>query len=80
MENEGFDLEGTSFSGDDIKWEGISDIILGNPEWFEAWLGAEKQCMSVEKYQAVSIGANLLSRGGSIQRNHQCSRCLVRGG
>ena len=44
---EGFTLEGTSVAKDnETKWEGIIDIILGNADWFETWLGAEKECAS----------------------------------
>ena len=25
-------------------WEGISDIILGNKDWFESWLLGERKC------------------------------------
>jgi hypothetical protein len=42
-----FSLAGTSTSrkgGENTNWEGISDVILGNKEWFDAWLEAERQC------------------------------------
>jgi hypothetical protein len=42
---EGFTLEGTSAEKDgDMKWEGLIDIVLGNVDWFETWLAAEKEC------------------------------------
>jgi len=43
---EGFTLEGTTGcqEGDESKWEGVSDVILGNADWFETWLIAEKSC------------------------------------
>jgi hypothetical protein len=44
---EGFDTQGTSLPDDVNKWEGISEVILGNPEWFENWLTAEKSCKSL---------------------------------
>lgn len=50
MIEEGFHLGGTSAlkSGTDAaKWDGIGEVILGNPEWFEAWLTAEKKCTSL---------------------------------
>ena len=28
------------------KWEGISEIILGHKEWFDAWVEGEKRCKS----------------------------------
>jgi len=41
---EGFDAQGTSLVDEANKWEGISEVILGNPDWFESWLTAEKAC------------------------------------
>lgn len=44
---EGFGLETTSAHPDpdtDVTWEGVGDVILGNPEWFSAWVHAEKDC------------------------------------
>lgn len=43
---EGFSLEGTSAAkeDEDPKWEGIANVILGNADWFEIWLAAEKRC------------------------------------
>ncbi|KAJ3509803.1 hypothetical protein NLJ89_g5024 [Agrocybe chaxingu] len=46
MREEGFTLEGTSAGANQengVKWEGISDAILGNADWFETWLEGEKQ-------------------------------------
>jgi len=44
---EGFTLEGTSAAKDnETKWEGIIDTILGNADWLETWLSAEKGCTS----------------------------------
>jgi hypothetical protein len=49
----GFDLSGTSASrtqaGDGAKdgkdkWDGISEVILGKKEWFDAWMEGEKKC------------------------------------
>jgi RAD50-interacting protein 1 len=41
----GFSLNGTSAGEPDEKWAGISDIILGQKDWFEAWVEAERKCM-----------------------------------
>ena len=44
---DGFSLAGTSINrkgGEHTDWEGISDVILGNKEWFDAWLEAEREC------------------------------------
>lgn len=57
MLEEGFDVEGTSFSNGSDEWDGISEVILGNPDWFETWLSAEKQC----KLFAHLINLSLLS-------------------
>ena len=42
---EGFGLAGTSAGKNPSGgWDGISDIILGNKEWFEAWIDGERKC------------------------------------
>jgi hypothetical protein len=28
------------------EWKGLSDLILGKKEWFEAWLEGERECAS----------------------------------
>jgi len=28
------------------EWEGVSDVILGKKEWFDAWLEGERRCES----------------------------------
>lgn len=27
-----------------VEWEGLSEIILGRKEWFDAWLAGEQRC------------------------------------
>lgn len=45
LTEEGFKLEKTTASTEkDETWKGISEEILGNPLWFNAWLQAEKKC------------------------------------
>lgn len=44
MIEDGFGLQRTFASEDTAKWDGITQIILGNPDWFETWLSAEKRC------------------------------------
>lgn len=50
MRDGGFGLEGTLAAGDTVEgvspppWEGVSEVILGNQEWFNTWLEAEKKC------------------------------------
>lgn len=45
---EGFALNGTSATVEsaEVKWEGLTDLVLGNADWFETWLAAEKECTS----------------------------------
>jgi hypothetical protein len=58
MREQGFHLEGTtseerSGAGTATKsWTGISDVILGNQEWFEAWLAGEKK-FAEDQYHAI---------------------------
>ncbi|KAF7784590.1 hypothetical protein Agabi119p4_755 [Agaricus bisporus var. burnettii] len=43
---EGFQLQGTSAAasdGGDTKWDGVSTVILGNEQWFQAWLLGEQK-------------------------------------
>jgi len=40
-----FSLEGTSAPNPEGKWNGISEVILGNADWFEAWLSGEQSCV-----------------------------------
>jgi hypothetical protein len=46
LREDGFSLEGTSATtgGTNRRWDGLSETILGRPEWFEAWLEGEKKC------------------------------------
>ncbi|KXN81133.1 RAD50-interacting protein 1 [Leucoagaricus sp. SymC.cos] len=56
---EGFQLQGTSAAslGDkEVKWDGISHIILGNQQWFQAWLAGEQKF--VEDQYLEIIGAS----------------------
>lgn len=60
LSDEGFNFEATSFSNDGEEWPGISDIILGNPDWFETWLTAEKECWFFPGILFVSEANELL--------------------
>jgi len=42
-----FSLDGTSAPNPEDKWNGISEVILGNADWFEAWLSGEQSCMFI---------------------------------
>ncbi|KAF8634467.1 hypothetical protein AX15_000908 [Amanita polypyramis BW_CC] len=58
MREQGFQLGGTSSqqeSNEDEKmryWNGISDVVLGNREWFETWLTGEKK-FAKDQYLAI---------------------------
>ncbi|KAI0080027.1 RINT-1 family protein [Panus rudis PR-1116 ss-1] len=63
LREEGFGLEGTSAvlaagpsdenkSGETPKWDGVSDVILGRKEWFEAWVEGEKQ-FAMNQYMEI---------------------------
>ncbi|KAH8100492.1 RINT-1 family protein [Cristinia sonorae] len=49
IKDEGFEIAGTSVAvskdtdHSKQKWEGISEIILGQKEWFEAWMEGERK-------------------------------------
>ena len=54
LRRQGFGIKGTSVPtklpkpkdpGGKDQWEGISDQILGEKEWFEAWLEGERKCV-----------------------------------
>ena len=87
IKEEGFELDGTSAAVSDIKaaggsiesdgkWKGITEVILGKKEWFEAWLEGERKCK-----RADLMGIYLLtgsdSRNGPIHGDNQLSRCLA---
>jgi hypothetical protein len=64
---EGFTLEGTSAAKDgETKWEGLIDVILGNADWFETWLAAEKECASSKFEHPYFSSDHIHSCGGSI--------------
>jgi hypothetical protein len=48
---EGFQLQGTSATSladdESAKWDGISNVILGNQQWFQAWLSGEERCQFI---------------------------------
>lgn len=49
LRDESFELGGTSAAvdkekGEVAKWQGISEVILGRKEWFEAWMEGERAC------------------------------------
>ena len=46
----GFGLSGTS-AGHAVnpqepedKWDGVSEVILGNKQWFDSWMEGERKC------------------------------------
>ncbi|KDR85307.1 hypothetical protein GALMADRAFT_204803 [Galerina marginata CBS 339.88] len=52
MIEEDFSLQGTSVAKGIAQWDGISDVILGNADWFETWLAAEKHFVETQ-YQDI---------------------------
>ncbi|THH05559.1 hypothetical protein EW145_g4700 [Phellinidium pouzarii] len=53
----GFSLSGTlGNSGGDV-WEGISDIILGSKDWFDAWLEGERK-FAEDQYNDIIISSD----------------------
>ncbi|KDQ20405.1 hypothetical protein BOTBODRAFT_183196 [Botryobasidium botryosum FD-172 SS1] len=53
MRDGGFSLEGTlavgEADGDAAPvWEGLSEVVLGNKEWFDTWLEAEKKFTDIQ--------------------------------
>ncbi|KAF8167795.1 TIP-1 family-domain-containing protein [Crassisporium funariophilum] len=54
MLEEGFMLEGTSDPDKKAKWDGICEVILGNPDWFEAWLTGEKHFVEDQYNEIIS--------------------------
>ncbi|KAF7792494.1 hypothetical protein EIP86_003535 [Pleurotus ostreatoroseus] len=62
LRDEGFDLAGTSATskakekdGKEVKkWEGISEVILGKKEWFEAWMEGERAFATEQYIEIIS--------------------------
>ncbi|KAH9891013.1 RINT-1 family protein [Cubamyces lactineus] len=57
LRDEGFDLPGTTAvaNAEDDKeprWEGISEVILGRKEWFEAWVEGERK-FAMDQYLEI---------------------------
>ncbi|KAF5356120.1 hypothetical protein D9756_004054 [Leucocoprinus leucothites] len=53
---EGFQLQGTSAAAlddDEIKWDGISHILLGNQQWFQAWLVGEQKFVEDQYHEII---------------------------
>ncbi|THH29732.1 hypothetical protein EUX98_g4456 [Antrodiella citrinella] len=58
IRDEGFQIVGTSLSAgtgsdDNVqKWEGLSEIILGQKEWFDAWMEGERT-FAMDQYMDI---------------------------
>ncbi|KAL9715939.1 hypothetical protein Ac2012v2_000383 [Leucoagaricus gongylophorus] len=53
---EGFQLQGTSATSlddTDTKWEGISQVILGNQPWFQTWLAGEQRFVEDQYHEIL---------------------------
>ncbi|RPD81666.1 hypothetical protein L226DRAFT_527933 [Lentinus tigrinus ALCF2SS1-7] len=58
LKDEGFDLPGTTAApanGEETRhWEGISEVILGKKEWFEAWVEGERKFAMDQYFEIIS--------------------------
>ena len=78
LKEEGFELSGTSVTlttedNNVPSWDGISEVILGMKEWFEAWMEGERQCeyYALRSPEMKGLSQFLRSCYGSIHGNHQ---------
>lgn len=83
LREEGFELTGTSavLAGEDkadSKWDGISEVILGKKEWFEAWMEGERQCRCCLPFHVIR-GSHISSFScyGSVHGYYQCFGCMA---
>jgi len=70
----GFTISGTSASKGGVdEWHGVSDLILGNADWFETWVAGEKKCKSILFLLSWSLDAKIRRRScrGSVRRYYQ---------
>jgi hypothetical protein len=74
---DGFSLAGTSAAGENAKWDGVSDVILGKEEWFAAWMDGEKQCECTSSLVYLLLIKVLPSCRGPVPRDHRGRRCLA---
>ncbi|OCH88619.1 RINT-1 family protein [Obba rivulosa] len=65
LKEEGFDIAGTitdtasepAKHEQKPKWEGLSEVILGHKEWFEAWMEAERK-FAMDQYMEIISAAD----------------------
>ncbi|KAF9065415.1 TIP-1 family-domain-containing protein [Rhodocollybia butyracea] len=57
LKEEGFRLDGTLDMNAAQPWAGISDIILGKKEWFDAWLDGER-LFAENQYHEIITGSD----------------------
>ncbi|KAJ3570874.1 hypothetical protein NP233_g4116 [Leucocoprinus birnbaumii] len=53
---EGFQLQGTSIASiddEEAKWDGISHVLLGNQQWFQAWLSGELKFVEGQYHEII---------------------------
>lgn len=76
-----FDLVGTSAnlnSDKTEKWEGVSEVILGKKEWFDAWMEGERTCRLPHSFEcSVKTKRCTHSRHGSIHGDYIRRGCLA---
>ncbi|KAG6919592.1 hypothetical protein DXG01_004256 [Tephrocybe rancida] len=87
LSDEGFLIHGTSASKEYThqgKWEGVSEVILGNLEWFEAWLRGEQNFAEEQYHDIISASDAWLIAGtdhehdddaqGDVKATHSARR------
>ncbi|GJE85916.1 RINT-1 family protein [Phanerochaete sordida] len=52
LRDEGFELAGTSAAGEGGRWQGVSEVILGRKDWFEAWMEGER-AFAMDQYMEI---------------------------
>ncbi|KAG8833096.1 hypothetical protein FRC17_000035 [Serendipita sp. 399] len=81
VKEDGFALSGTLQAGDSKpeEWEGISDVILGKKEWFDAWLEGERQFAEAQYDEVVhSLDAWQLVDDGALTEDDVSSTSQLR--
>ncbi|KAG6880593.1 hypothetical protein C0992_003425, partial [Termitomyces sp. T32_za158] len=51
------------------KWEGASGMILGNAEWFEAWLQGEQRFAEEQYHEIISASDAWLVAGAEEEQD-----------
>lgn len=73
LRDEGFQISLTTSAKhelDEDRWEGISEVILGQKDWFEAWVDGENKCMSSSPQKDASILTSTQLRSNNITKSY----------